>query len=75
MKDTQAEREIRENELQKCKESLKYFFENYFKINNETSRDTDNDYFNMIEVAQKNNAELKRLWLRNKYKWVLIKKP
>ena len=75
MKDTQAEREIRENELQKCKGSLKYFFENYFKINNETSRDTDNDYFNMIEVAQKNNAELKRLWMRNKYKWVLIKKP
>jgi hypothetical protein len=77
MKDTQAEKQIRENQLSKCKSSLRYFFENYLKINNESIplRDTDIDYFNMIEVAQNNNAELKRVWMRTKYKWVLIKKP
>ena len=77
MKDTQTEKQIIENQLSKCKSSLRYFFENYFKINNESISVSSNDidYFNMIEVAQNNNAELKRVWMRTKYKWVLINKP
>lgn len=68
-------------ELKRCKESVRYFYENYWKIANGDEglvgvRLVDADierFFDLYEKAEKEGGKLLRVWMRGKYKWVIVK--
>ena len=58
--------------------SLTYFAENYLRFKDKDGNehkldDAAMEMLKMIEEAQKQGCSLRRVWMRTKYKWVMVK--
>lgn len=67
-----------DNELQKCKESFVYFAKKYIKIkmpdgSERKLNDVELEMLKLLEAAQKEGGQLKHIWMRGKYHWIIVK--
>ena len=58
--------------------SLTYFAENYLRFKDKDGNehkldDSAMEMLKMIEEAQKQGCSLRRVWMRTKYKWMMVK--